>query len=81
MQNYNGNDERSRAVDHVQRSVSSRKEMGPAMACEIGPWTCGLPVTLDWQCWLLSPTLRLLAQFPFQQWTSSTFSGSGDPGN
>lgn len=25
MQNYNGNDERSRAVDHVQRSVSSRE--------------------------------------------------------
>lgn len=24
MQNYNGNDERSRAVDHVQRSVSPR---------------------------------------------------------
>lgn len=25
MQNYNGNDERSRAVDHVQRSVSLRE--------------------------------------------------------
>lgn len=26
MQNYNGNDERSRAVDHVQRSVSSEDD-------------------------------------------------------